>query len=286
MLHRLLVTAMWSLVAAGVGVSVGANAAETAPRVAPSPPARQPPSSPLTDHFALRGSYYQPSLTTNARFDSDAGVLGTPFNGEQDLALDDVANQGRIELMFRMRENHRVRVDYFKVERFGDRFLDRNIAFRNTLYRSGDRVESDFDWRMLGFTYTWSALHRDRYEIGVGMGLHLIEAETRAVVRARGLRETGSGVGILPTLAVDGGWRISRRWSLNGRAQYLAVGSSDIDGAFGDYHIDVQYRWRRNVAFGLGYSATRLDATVADPDLPGKLAIDARGPEAFFRVSF
>jgi hypothetical protein len=277
--HRFLVAAMMGLLAAGAG------AAETA-RVAPSPPAKQPPSSPITDHFALRGIYYQPSLATNARFDSDTGVAGTPFNGEQDLGLDDVANQGRVELMIRMRDRHRLRVDHFKLERFGDRVLDRNIAFRNTLYRSGDRIESDFNWRLLGFTYTWSALRRERFEVGVGLGLHLVEAETKATVRARGLRETGSGVGILPTLAVDGSWRISRRWSLNARAQYLTVGSSDIDGSFGDYHLDAQYRWRRNLAFGLGYSATKLDATLSSSDLPGKIAIDASGPEAFFRVSF
>jgi hypothetical protein len=267
-------------------MGTSAGAADTAPRVAPSPPPKQPPASPLTDHFALRAIYYQPSLTTDARFDSDAGVAGTPFNGEQDLALDDVANQGRVELMIRIRERSRVRVDYFRVERFGDLSLVRDIRFRNTLYRTGDRVESNFDWRMLGFTYTWSALRTERYELGVGMGLHMIEAETRAVVRARGLRDTGSGVGILPTLALDGTWVLSRRWSLNGRAQYLSVAASGIDGAFGDYHFDAQYRLRPNVAFGLGYSATRLNATITDRQLPGRLAIDARGPEAYFRVSF
>lgn len=251
-------------------------------------PSRDPKviSSPITDRFYLRGLYYQPSLTTDARFDSDAGTAGTPFNGETDLALDDVADQGRMELMFRMREKHRLRVDYFKLERDGNTILARTINFRNDTYNAGDRVESVIDWRMMGFTYTYSPFKGERYEFGVGLGLHLIEAEARAVIRARSIREDGSGVGILPTLAVDGAYRISKRWSVTGRAQYLSVGVSDVDGSFADFHVDAQYRWRRNFSVGLGYSAINFDADITSADLPGRFAIDAKGPELFFRVSF
>ncbi|MFO1426937.1 MAG: hypothetical protein U1F11_08165 [Steroidobacteraceae bacterium] len=266
--------------------AAAAAGAATEPRTLPAPPVTPPPASPITDHFALRATYYQPSISTDGRFDADTGALGTPFNGEQDLGLDDVANQGRIELLFRMRERHRLRADYFKLERFAGSRLTRDINFRNTTYRLGDFVETNFDWRMLGFTYSYSGWRSERLEFGLGLGLHLIEAETRAVVRARNIRESGSGVGVLPTIELDGTWRISRRWSVNGRAQYLKVNASSVDGTFGDYHFDAQYRWRRNVAFGLGYGATRLDAIVTDADLPGQLDISASGPELFFRVSF
>ena len=256
--------------------------------LAAAAPSREPPpvASPVSDRFYIRGIYFQPSLTTDARFDSDLGTAGTEFNGETDLALDDVADQGRMELMFRMRERHKLRVDYFKLERDGNTVLTEPIAFRNDLYNTGDRVESSIDWRMLGFTYTWSALRAERYELGLGLGLHLIEAEARATVRARNIRESGSGVGVLPTLAIDAAYRISKRWSVTGRAQYLSVGVSDVDGSFADFHVDAQYRWRRNLTLGLGYSAINFDADITGNDLPGAFALDASGPEVFFRFSF
>jgi hypothetical protein len=256
--------------------------------VALAAPSREPKQipSPITDRFAVRGIYFQPSLTTDARFDSDAGTRGTPFSGEDDLGLDDEANQGRMELMLRMRERHRVRIDYLKLDRYGENTLTRPIVYRNTTYFTGDRVLSDFNVRMLGLTYTWSVLRRERFEIGAGMGLHLLEAAASAEVRARNVSEEGSGIGALPTLAVDGSWRISSRWALTGRAQYLSVSSSDVDGRFADYHVDVQYRWRPNLAVGLGWSKLILDVEISDADLPGRVALDSAGPEVFFRVSF
>lgn len=255
-------------------------AGPVAPGEAPQTP------SPLTDHFALRGIYFQPSLTTDGRFDSDAGTVGTNFSGETDLGLDDVANQGRMELSFRMRERHLLRVDYLKVSRYGENTMTRVINFRNQVFRVGDRVATNLDWRMIGFNYTWSALRRESFELGVGLGLHLLDADSRAEIRARNIRETGSGTAVLPTLGLDGTWRFARRWSVGGFVRYLSVGTSDIDGSFADYHLDVQYRWKPNVAIGVGYSGIDLDAEVSDADLPGKLAIKAAGPEVFFRVSF
>jgi hypothetical protein len=242
--------------------------------------------SPLADRFSLRGIYYRPSIDTQARFDSDSGVPGTPFDAEDDFGLADQANQGRMELSFRIRGEHRVRADYLKLDRYGEAVLTRTINLRNQVLNPGDFVESSFDLRELGLTYTWLPLRRENFELGAAAGLHFVEVSARAVVRARGIREDGSGVGVLPTLGIDGIWRFAPRWSVSGRLQYLSVNSGDIDGSFGDHHLDVQYRWRPNIAIGLGYSVFRLDVDVEDDDLPGSLAVDAQGPELFFRVSF
>jgi hypothetical protein len=246
----------------------------------------RPPASPMTDHFALRVIYFQPAVVSGGRFDSDTGTVGTPFSVEDDFGLDGEANQGRMELTFRMRERHLLRVDYLKLSRYGEKTLTRQVNFRNQVYRPSDRVATSLDWRMLGFNYSFAALHRENWELGVGAGLHLVDADARSEVRARNIRETGSGAFILPTLGVDGTWRINRRWSVGGFVRYLSASTGDGDGSFGDYHVDVQYRWKPNVAAGLGWSSIGIEAEVQEADLPGKLKIEASGPELFFRVSF
>lgn len=271
------------LAAAAVALIASAYAAAASPVAPGSAPQ---PASPITDYFALRMSYFQPGLTTAGRFDSDAGIPGTPFNAEAELGLDNEANQGRIELAFRMRDRHLLRVDYFKLNRYGENTLTRQIDFRNRVFRVNDRVATNLDWRMLGFNYSYGILRRENFEIGLGAGLHLASADSRAEIRARNIRETGSGVVILPTLGIDGTWRFHRDWSVGGFVRYLSVNTGDGSGSLGDYHLDVQYRWKPNVALGLGWSSLRLDADVKDADLPGKLAIEASGPELFVRVSF
>ncbi len=275
----------------GLGCALAQAAAADAPADASAntrirPPAKAAPAGPITDHFSLRASFYMPSVSTDARFDSSAGVLGTQFNAETDLGLDDKLDQGRVELIFRLRERHRMRIDYLKIDRDGDRLLNRQITFGNSTYNVSDRVLSTVSWRMLGLTYTWSALRKERYELGVGIGVNLIEAEARGEVRARNLREKGAGVGPMPTIAVDGTWQIAKRWSVNARAQQLSLSVSDVKGSMSDYHVDAQYRWVPNAAVGIGYNMFKTDVTLSGSGSPGQFALDTRGPELFFRVSF
>ena len=48
----------------------------------------------------------------------------------------------------------------------------------------------------------------------------------------------------------------------------------------------MQFRWRPNFAFGLGYSRMRIDLDVHDDDEPFLFDLECKGPEAFFRASF
>ena len=154
------------LAAAAVALIASAYAAAASPVAPGSAPQ---PASPITDYFALRMSYFQPGLTTAGRFDSDAGIPGTPFNAEAELGLDNEANQGRIELAFRMRDRHLLRVDYFKLNRYGENTLTRQIDFRNRVFRVNDRVATNLDWRMLGFNYSYGILRRENFEICISL---------------------------------------------------------------------------------------------------------------------
>lgn len=249
-------------------------------------PAEREAASPITDRFALRASYFSGSVDTEGRLDATAGQPGTPFSAEEDLGLDDRVDQGRVELLFRLRERHRLRADYFKVSRFAQRPLPRTLDFGDETFLAGEQVAASFDWRMIGFTWYGSVLKRERFEVGAGLGVHLIEAQAYGEAPARFAREDASGIAPFPTLALDGTWRITERFSLSGRGQWLEAKVDEFDGALGDYHLDLQYRWRRNLAFGLGYGAIRARLDVRDADFPGRLDFDVRGPELFFRASF
>lgn len=271
-----------------VPVAAIASAAVFGGLVAVAAPTNKPAANagPITDHFALRATFFAPSVSTDARFDSRAGVAGTPFNAESDLGLDDKIDQGRMELIFRMRDRHRLRIDYFKLDRDGDKLLNRQIVFGNSTYNVNDRVLSSVSWRMTGFTYSWSALRAQNYELGIGVGLHLIAVEARGEVRTRNLRESGTGVGPMPTAAVDGTWQFGSRWSLNGRAQQFSVSVSNVKGSLSDYHLDAQYRWLPNMAVGVGWSMMKADVNITGSGSPGQFTLDTSGPELFFRASF
>ena len=281
--------ALGAMLCLALTACAGAPQRQAAPQTEtprPTAPKKRQISSPITDRFAIRGSFYNPSVETTVRVDDQGGVRGTELLAEGDLGLDDNLTQGRMELLIRMRDRNRLRVDYFKTARTGDEFISRQIDFGDETFNVNERVQSGLDWRMLGFTYMRSVFLRERFEVGVGLGIYLLEAAARAEVQARFAREDSDGVGAFPTPAIDVTWRISRRFSVTARGQYFSAEVDQFKGTLGDFHADVQYRWRRNFTVGLGYSAIQANLDVSDEDFPGLFDLDVAGPELFFRVSF
>jgi hypothetical protein len=255
---------------------------------APLPPTKKRVvPSPLTDRFAVRGTFFDSSVSTTLRVDNNAtGLTGTTVSGERDLGMKGRVYQGRVEMYIRMRERNRLRVDFFESDRSGSKTLTQPINFADQTFRLGDVAVSSLDFRMFGLTYTYSVLKTERFELGTGLGVYLLQGDARGQVPARQLSQEVSGVAPFPTMALDGTWRISRRFAFVARGQYLRDTVSNFSGSLADYHADFQYRWRPNFAIGVGYTELRVSLEVHGGSFPGLVALNVHGPEAFFRVSY
>jgi hypothetical protein len=280
-----------ALAAAFLAIHTAPALAERDPRSgAPlSPRKKREIPSPITDRFYVRGIFYAPQVNTNLRVDpshAPPGIFGTPVSAERDLGLDGHIRQGRMELMFRLRERNRLRVDYFESDRSANHLLARTIVFGNQTFTANTNVTSDLNWRMFGLTYTYSLFRSDWLEIGTGLGVYLLQAEARGEAPALNMRQDVTGAGAFPTIPIDLAWRISRRWALTARGQYFRAAIHNFDGWLADVHEDVQYRWKPNFALGVGYTSIRAKLDLNTGNFPGGFYLNFRGPEAFFQVSF
>ncbi|HET9862707.1 MAG TPA: hypothetical protein VFP37_04640 [Steroidobacteraceae bacterium] len=243
-------------------------------------------ASPVSDQFYVRGTYFPASVTTTLQLSPSAAVEGSTLIAEDDLGLDDQVDQGRMEFDIRLRENNHFRVDYFKLSRFREQPLARSIIFGDFIFEEGTNFRSKLDWRVLSMTYSYSFVHTERFEGGLGVGIHLIEAHAEGREPGTLNREKADEIGIFPTIAANLAFRISKRWSITARGQQFSANPEDFEGKMADYHGDLQYRWRRNFAIGLGYTKLETDLKVLDADQPLLFNLDTSGPEIFFRASF
>jgi hypothetical protein len=265
-------------------------------------------ASPVSDLFYVRLTAYVAGVETNLRLDpTQPAVLiipappappfpinlpppGTELVGEDDLGLDDQIEQARIEFDVRMGERNHLRVDYFKLDRFGAVVADQPIIFGDTNFNAGDIIRTTLDWRVLSLTYTYSLFKGERFEAGAGLGAHIIEAKSELFEPNTANRETSSEVAAFGTIAVNGAYRISKRWAVTARGQTFEYSDHDVLGRLSDYHADIQYRWRKNMAVGIGYTnlhyKLETDTIIEPRDQPAFLDMDIRGPELFFRASF
>jgi hypothetical protein len=272
----------WWLGAVLLTVGVSAHAQEY---LSPPPDV----ASPITDHLAFRAIYFLGKVSTHSQFDPSNGDndgLGTNFTAEHELGLTNKADQFRVELMFRLEDRSRLRVNFLDLRREGDKQLSENLQFGNTTFTVGSVVQSEFDYREMDVTYTYSFLRAARYELGAGVGLQLLDAEANASVPATPKFSDFSGAGPFATPAIDGTVLLDRHWSLNARAQYLHVTFESVGGLWEDYHGDLQYRWRRNLAAGLGFEYQEIGVNLNHSNPAGVVHLRIAGPEAFLRASF
>jgi len=244
-------------------------------------------ASPVSDRFAFRIVYFQPTVTTDIRLDrTNQPDSGTELSGEDDLGLDGEINQLRAEFDLRMGERHHLRADFFKLSRFKEQPLVRDITFGDFTFREGDNFRTKLDWRVMSLTYTYQFFKFERFEAGLGLGIHIIQAHTEGGQPGTLNRERDTEVGIFPTIAANAAFRISKRWSVTARGQSFTASPEGFEGTMSDYHIDLQYRWRENFAIGLGWSMLESNLEVMDADQPLLFDLETTGPELFVRASF
>jgi hypothetical protein len=243
--------------------------------------------SPITDHFALRASFFHASVETDLRVDEPGVPLsGTALSGARDLGFRPSENDGMAELMFRLRDRNRITVDYLELDQAGTRTLTAPVLFGTQVFSPGDTVSSALQWRTLGFAWTYALIQNDRFELGAGLAVHMMDLDVRGEVPSRFASYETSIAGALPTPVIESAVRITRRFSVTGRAEYLKGTLNRSSGVIGDFHADAQFRWVSNLALGVGYSIVRLDINSHTVSNPGLVNIRLHGPEAFVRVSF
>jgi hypothetical protein len=243
-------------------------------------------ASPVSDSFYMRATYYTAGVTTEFAIDPAPNIRGTTLSGEDDLGWDDQIDQFRMEVDFRLAKRHHLRFDYFKLNRFSEQPLPRAIAFGDFVFPEGTNFRSKLDLRVLTITHTYQFFKFDRWEAGGGLGFHIVQAQAEGGTPGTLNREEISEVGFFPTIAVNGAFRISKRWAVTVRGQYFAATPEDFEGSMADYHADIQYRWRKNLAVGLGYTKLAQDLVLVDRDNPVLYDLNTAGPELFFRVAF
>jgi len=249
-----------------------------------SPPPADP--SPITDHLAFRAIYFFGKVSTTARFDPTPTIPGTTFSAEQTLGLTDRADQFRAELVFRLEDRNRLRVNWLDLRRTGDTIATQNIQYATETFLVGEEVKSELDYREMDVTYTYSFLRYKRFELGAGLGAQFIEAEADAAVPNTPKFANFSGAVPFATPAIDSTYLIARHWSLNARAQYLHVTVGTTAALYEDFHGDLQYRWKPNLAIGLGFEYQEISLDLEKSNPAGLIRLKLDGPEVSLRASF
>jgi hypothetical protein len=171
------------------------------------------------------------------------------------------------------------------IQRSAQKNIESEIVFDDEIYEAGERVDSELNLTMVGLTYGYRFIARDRGELTATFGVQIADVESNAVVRSRVVRDAESGVAPLPTVGFEGRFDFSSRWSAEGRAQYLTAEIDEVEGSILDWRFALAWRKNPHLLFGLGYRSFTIEVDSQDEDTPGFVDMSIEGPLLFVRAS-
>jgi hypothetical protein len=250
----------------------------------PSWAARPDQAGIVEDRFRIEIDLLGAGLDTNLRVDESPTVPGTTLDAEDDLGLDDSQFLPQVELTLLPGEHHLLRLSALSTHRSADRIIERDIVYDDQIYRVGERVDSRLNLTLVGLTYGFRFLVRQDSELTATFGVQIADVEVNAVVRSRVIREAESGVAPLPLAGLEGRYDFARRWSVEGRIQYLDADIEQVDGSILDARVAVTWRKNPYLLFGLGFRRFAIDADSSDESTPGLVDMSVDGPLLFVRA--
>jgi len=227
----------------------------------------------------------QASFDTRLRIDNSAVLKGTEIAGEDDLGLQASQTLAQGELTLLPGDHHLVRLSGLSSHRSASRYIEKQIVFDDQTYLVGERVDSELNLTMVGLTYGYRFLVRDRGELTGTFGIQVAQVQANALVRSRVLRDAESGVAPLPLAGLEGRFDMSKRWSIEGRAQYLSVNIDDVNGSILDWRLGLTWRSNPHWVFGLGYRQFNVNVDSKNDSTPGFVDFTIGGPMLFMRAS-
>lgn len=244
--------------------------------------------SPTNERVRLTLGVMQLSSSSSLQIDSSQGIAGTAINAEKDFGLDKSNLEPKFQALVRSGERHRLRFDYFTLDRSGSAALAAPLVFRDVLLLQGDPVKTNVSLRTLGLTYGYSFIHRERFELAATIGINETDISSRARVttQLRHVDQREDQAGPLPTLGLDATFVLSKRFYIDARGQYFKANVQHLSGTLALYEIDALYRLRPNVAFGFGYTKVKANLISRQKKNGGFINFDSNGPQAFVRISF
>ena len=244
--------------------------------------------SPTSERVRLSLGFMHVSSATEIRLDSSQGVTGTLIDAEKVFGLAGSDFEPKFQAMVRAGERHRLRFDYFTLDRSGNTMLTAPLAFRNVVLQSGDPVASNLSIRTLGISYGYSFVHRERFELAATLGINDtdISARARVFTQTRHVDQQEDQAGPFPTIGLDSTYVLSKRFYLDGRIQYFKASAAHLSGTLDIYELAALYRLRANVSLALGYTGVKATLESRQPATSGRFDFASKGPEFFVRIAF
>lgn len=245
------------------------------------------------------GGYFS-DFDTNVKLSGPNG--GTGINLEDALGLDSDQTVFRGGLAWRIAPRHRLTLEYvdFNRESTGISERDFTIDTDDGFYEfsAGASLTTNFDWRLIPLTYTYSFHKSDDLELAASAGIHWFKTRIgfagEATVTPPGgvptpvasTAEEESASGPLPVFGLQGSYALTRNWFVGAKVGWFGLDYDDYSGELWDLGVTTEYWFSEYFGAGLGYSYYTIDLAVEDDGFKTSADYTYGGLNAYIAVRY
>jgi hypothetical protein len=239
----------------------------------------------LTDRFTFAVGAFYPKTTTEVRIDSTRLGVGAGIQLEDSLGMESRKAVPNLGVRWRFAERFRVEMEYFALNRSGERVIDRDLQIGDQVFAANSNVTSSFDFFDLRVSAGYSFFKRTDKEVGVGLGLHMAGYDISFTSNATGTSQEDV-LAPLPVVSLYGQFALTDRWAVGGRIDRFSLSYENFDGKLTSLGLDVTYQPFRHVGFGLAYRTLFISLEAEKNSRTLKFEQSFDGPLLFMTASF
>lgn len=245
------------------------------------------------DKVSLKVEAYFPKVDSFVQVGTSDGEVGTGIDLEDQLRFERSSNLPAVQLGWRISDDWILNAEYYALGRRTEATLDDDIIVGDTTYPVNGTVAAGFDSDVYRLTIGNLLIQRERFELGVAIGIHgtkfevFIEGQGTVSGSASEFRREGRSIfAPLPTIGAFTQWEPAPRVTLGARIDWLSLTISDYTGRLINTEASVAYQLFNHVEIGALYRYVDYRIEVNKDDWKGEVRYKFSGPSLFIRAGF
>jgi hypothetical protein len=241
----------------------------------------------LHDKFYFAVGAFVPKTSTSAQLDSSTLGAGANVDFERALGITTQKTVPDAFVRWRFTERWRLEVEYFELNRNGDKILQQDITWNGQTFPIGAEVVSKFDFSDIRASVGYSFFKTADKELGVGFGFHVASYDAELSTSTNGIGNQAAKVlAPLPVFSVYGQFALTETWAVGGRLDRFVASYDNYSGNITSVALDLNYQPFRHVGIGMAYRSLFIVAKAKGSDYTAQFNQTFQGPLLYVNASF
>ena len=248
----------------------------------------------LTDKFILNAGLY--STFSNVIVSVNGTAIGRESGNidfDEHFNIDDYHNTFSLTFNWRFAKNWNFSADYFRIARENKVVLKADVEWENITFRKSTGVEGGFGFALYRAFIGRVISRGDRYEIGGGIGAHVISIspfiEGQAYINDEDFEFQRREVSATLPLPNIGLWAIyapTTKLSLSTKIDWFGLKIDNISGNLWDITPSINYQVLRNMGLSAGYKFLDIGFDTDKDGWQGQIDLEFQGPSFSLFANF